>query len=144
MTFISFQNIGFTGTQVGMTAKQKEMFALLICDFNGEWFNHGDCVGADADAHLIVREFSDRNIRIHPPKISNKRAFMQHATEIMAPDEYLTRNRMIVDMSDVLVATPAQEEEQLRSGTWSTIRYAKKTGKPVVIIYPDGRVDIIA
>ena len=27
-----------------------------------------------------------------------------------------------------------------RSGTWSTIRYAKKVDKPVKIVYPDGTI----
>jgi bifunctional non-homologous end joining protein LigD len=35
---------------------------------------------------------------------------------------------------------PAEPEEQLRSGTWSTVRFAKKQGKPVFVILPDGTV----
>jgi bifunctional non-homologous end joining protein LigD len=35
---------------------------------------------------------------------------------------------------------PAEPEEQLRSGTWSTVRFAKKQGKPVFLILPDGTV----
>jgi len=31
-------------------------------------------------------------------------------------------------------------EEWRGSGTWATIRYARKVGKPVTIIYPDGEI----
>ena len=52
--------------------------------------------------------------------------------------DYLVRNHDIVDVCDVLVATPGQKEEQIRSGTWATIRYARKIRKQIIIVYPDG------
>jgi hypothetical protein len=39
----------------------------------------------------------------------------------------------------MLAACPKGPEER-RSGTWATVRYARKTGKPVVIFWPDGTV----
>lgn len=40
---------------------------------------------------------------------------------------YLNRNKDIIDQSDFLIACPQdKEQEVLRSGTWSTIRNAKK------------------
>jgi len=39
-----------------------------------------------------------------------------------------------------MIATPGEVDEQLRSGTWSTVRFARKQGKPVHVILPDGRV----
>ena len=52
----------------------------------------------------------------------------------------LARNRIIAARCDALLACPAEPDEQLRSGTWSTIRYARKAGKPITIIRPDGGV----
>jgi hypothetical protein len=40
-----------------------------------------------------------------------------------------------------LIAAPAEPEEQLLSGTWSTVRFARKLGKPVFLILPDGTVN---
>jgi hypothetical protein len=50
-------------------------------------------------------------------------------------------NREIVDESDVLLACPPIAEEEIRSRTWATIRYARNAGKYVVVVYPDGTVD---
>ena len=44
----------------------------------------------------------------------------------------------IVDESDTIIAFPASAEEVIRSGTWATIRYARKTKTPLHIILPDG------
>jgi hypothetical protein len=49
------------------------------------------------------------------------------------------RNHRIVDMTRVLVACPDGEERQ-HSGTWATVRYARKRGKWIIIVYPDGTV----
>jgi len=43
-----------------------------------------------------------------------------------------------VDETEWLWAIPGEFKEVLRSGTWSTIRYARKKGKKVLIIWPDG------
>ena len=54
---------------------------------------------------------------------------------------YLDRNKDMVRETAWLIAAPAEPEEQLRSGTWSTIRFARKLGKPVFLIFPDGTVN---
>ena len=39
----------------------------------------------------------------------------------------------------VLIAAPAEQEgERLRSGTWATVRYARRLGRRVVLVCPDG------
>jgi len=50
------------------------------------------------------------------------------------------RNHKIVDICDILVAFPQTNSETVRSGTYATIRYARKCKKPIIIIYPDGSV----
>ena len=40
----------------------------------------------------------------------------------------------------MMIAAPSEAEEQRRSGTWSTVRFARKQGKPVFVISPDGTV----
>ena len=46
---------------------------------------------------------------------------------------------MIVADADVMLACPPNYEEIKRgSGTWATIKFARKSGKPLAIVYPDG------
>lgn len=98
--------------------------------------HHGDCVGADSQMHDIAR-MNGWFIVVHPPDNPKLRAFRE-GDAIWRPLPYLARNSEIVHVADVMLATPAQHEEQRRSGTWSTIRYARKIGTPLVIIWPDG------
>jgi len=52
----------------------------------------------------------------------------------------LVRNRIIVNSSEVLIVAPRTKYKVLRSGTWSTYRYARQLGKPTYLVYPDGSV----
>jgi hypothetical protein len=76
---------------------------------------------------------------LHPPVNSKYRAFFQ-ADIICEPREYIVRDHHMVDLSRRLIATPQTFEEQIRSGTWATIRYARKLRLKITIIYPDGSV----
>lgn len=101
-------------------------------------FHHGDCIGADAQAHQIATALRVWRV-VHPPEDANKRALC-FGDRYMPAKPYLVRNREIVDVSDLLIAAIKEDAEELRSGTWSTIRYARKTRKPVLIISPSGRM----
>jgi len=126
--------VGFTGTQTGMSQHQKEQFVLKLYELGPTEFHHGDCIGADAEAHDIVREFfPDVKIHIHPPIYSNKRAFKK-GDIIYEKDHYLSRDRRIVEFVEFLIGTPKTNEEELRSGTWATIRHARKTGKKHIVL----------
>jgi hypothetical protein len=126
--------IGFTGTREGMTQHQKEQFVLKLFELGLTEFHHGDCKGADADAHDIVREFfPDVYIVIHPPELSYTQAFKQ-GDEHRVPGSYINRDKDIVDDSEYLIGAPLTNEEQWRSGSWTTIRYARKTKKPYTVL----------
>jgi hypothetical protein len=130
--------VGFTGTQRGMNAAQwNTLWRLLVPRAPGD-FHEGDCIGADEQAAKGARLAGFRIIG-HPPINSSKRAFFP-ADEDWPPAEYLVRNKTIVNRSQEMIATPGEFEEQLRSGTWSTIRYARRIGRPCHVILPDGRV----
>lgn len=53
----------------------------------------------------------------------------------MVEKPYLKRNIDIVDNTDILIGCPSGEEI-VRSGTWHTIRYAKKQNKKIMMIRP--------
>jgi hypothetical protein len=58
------------------------------------------------------------------------------------PRDYHVRNQHIVNETEYLIATPFMLHETQRSGTWSTVRKARAANKMVVIIYPDGSINI--
>jgi len=143
--------VGFTGTQEGMTSLQKKSFLSvwqMIEDEIGpiHEFHHGDCFGADFEAHGMARNaFSHVGVGvvvIHPPNVNIKRAFCSNYfidnVKIEKPLPYLERNTEIVKACDVLIATPKEREEVLRSGTWATIRRVRKYNKKLAVIFPDG------
>jgi hypothetical protein len=130
--------IGFTGTRSGMTLRQRiTLNEMILPNFTGE-FHHGDCNGADREAHTVA---SRRGFRIvtHPPTNDKLRAFCV-ANEVRDPLPYIERNQVIVDETELLIACPGGADEELRSGTWATIRYARKLKRPTVIVFPDGTV----
>jgi hypothetical protein len=94
--------IGFTGTQEGMSEKQRSSLRQVLAGFFADGarvFRHGDCVGADAQAHAIAKATGFRVV-IHPPSDDSKRAFCQ-GDAVLTPRPYLVRNRHIVDASSV-------------------------------------------
>jgi len=125
-----------------MTDLQKDSFRETLNLLEEEYgnikeFHHGDCIGADEEAHLIVKDISYIRIVVHPPSDDRKRAFRRgHQIEQCLP--YMDRNDRIVASCDILIATPEGLGEVLRSGTWATVRRAKNSQKDVYILYPDG------
>jgi hypothetical protein len=143
-------NIGFTGTRQGMTEEQFRQLSILLKTFINEEpcnFFHGQCIGADCEAAELASELG-YSITAHPgylpknPQWKGSRGNFSKNTIILPEKPFLIRDHDIVDASDVLIATPAQKDETIRSGTWTTIRYGAKT-KFVIIIFPDGSINII-
>lgn len=133
--------LGFTGTREGMTEAQKESVRELMSSLNPRLFVHGDCVGADADAHTIARSLG-LVIAMRPCTLRNYRAYSQGASKEYPPEPPLDRNRKIVEESSILMATPKGFHEEARGGTWYTINYARKMKTPVIIVFPDGSADV--
>ncbi len=139
-------HIGFTGTQKGMTNTQSEKVEELLLGVmkyesamgHNIILHHGDCVGADEDVHMMARAMGTFDIAIHPPLNPSRRAHMK-GDITFEEGGYLDRNKVIVQMSDILIAAPASEAVR-RSGTWATIRYARTRKVPITIVMPDGKV----
>lgn len=128
--------VGFTGTQSGLTPLQRQSVRCVLEEFQVVDFHHGDCVGADTQAHEEALSLSAL-IHLHPPKNPNKRSFCK--ADVSYPEkDYLVRNHDIVDMTDVLIVAPKGYEEEIRSGTWATYRYAKKKNKRIIVVFPNG------
>ena len=132
------RHYGFTGTQIGATPIQIERILTLLEEEDVTHLHHGDCIGADAQAHAAAQSLGVKVI-LHPPTVTTKRAWCKNAVEVRRAFPYLERNHHIVDASTTLIATPSGPEE-LRSGTWATIRYARRMKTRCLVITPDGKV----
>jgi hypothetical protein len=143
--------IGFTGSRQGMTPAQKAALRELLeerlpleLDHDDASFHHGDCVGADAEAHDIAAAL-DYLVTVHPPSDPRLRAAVHRTgkwfegVDVLLPEKpYLERDRDIVDACDELIACP--KDASRSGGTWHTVHCARRAGKPVTIIWPDGEV----
>lgn len=135
-------HIGFTGTQKGMTEPQKVRVAEILAhkDFFGR---HGMCVGADAQFDGIARLSKGfRWMYIHPCTLEDRRAAVNRTEYdiVFSVQDPLTRNRDIVQCSEIMIAAPKTIHEERRSGTWATIRYAREAKKKLYILAPNGAV----
>lgn len=54
------------------------------------------------------------------------------------PDSYMKRNDALVAFADVLWAFPRSAREEQRSGTWATVRRARKRGRTIYVFPLDG------
>jgi hypothetical protein len=131
-------DVGFTGTSRGTTEPQQLALDRFLRAHWVDEFHHGDCIGADHDAHVIA-SYLHLKIVLHPPSNPIKRAFCGPGLTARWPEaDYLTRNRQIVHATDMLVACPKETKEQRRSGVWYTVRCARDKGVPVLVVPPDG------
>lgn len=137
--------VSFTGTRLGMTPSQSETVAEALSDLGATELHHGACVGADEQAGAIAAALGIK-VLIYPAfPLGHRgrgatdgprgRIAVEHFEREKCYPAPLERNRWIVDAGEALVAAPIGAEI-LRSGTWSTVRYARKLGRPLVVIYP--------
>ena len=138
------KKISFTGTRDCLTKSQKIILLDEILYMKEHYSEliivHGDCIGADADIHDMAMS-NELIIHKRPCNINSQRAFTEGGLIIAEPENPLDRNKKIVNESDELFACPNGFEEKLRSGTWSTVRYARKKKIPITIIWPDGTIN---
>jgi hypothetical protein len=116
--------VGFSGRAQGITPEQTaKLCSLLLQEFTGWHGLHNDGEGS-------AQVFG---------KIASSMGFMVDTTPSdISP---MRRNRYLVAQSDALVAIPPCDQIVKKgSGTWETIKYMWKAGKPVHIILSDGRI----
>ena len=139
--------LGFTGTRRGMTDAQKASVRVLLDRIRPATVHYGGAIGADADFVAIVASMRWEQVGEtpwvikHPCDIPHQQASGDLADEIVAAKAPLERNRDIVDASVGLIACPQGFVEEQRSGTWATIRYARRLSQRVIIVWPDGRTE---
>lgn len=141
---------GFTGTRYQPSDSQCQFIARHVCQDRVVAVRHGVCVGSDAVFHrLALLLNSQAHIYLHPPiktqwldTESLERSRGQEFATVLAAKPYHERNRDIVNNSEMLLATPRLPEcdDNLYSGTWMTVNYARSIDRPVLICLPSGKV----
>lgn len=124
--------IGFTGNRHGLRPYQKTQIEALLDKYNHITASHGDCVGSDTDFHRLCIDYKrahpEKTITVHiyPPDNPILRGF--NKGDVVMPEKpYLDRNMDIIKNCDLLIACPVDKnKEEQRSGTWSTIRQARR------------------
>jgi hypothetical protein len=141
--------LGFTGTRRGMTPAQRAALPSVLAALP-ERVLHGGAEGADEEFHDWIAEHIQNGFKwmecsIYPSSDVRWRYWLDHGVneqfrsfDVHMPEAPLTRNRIIAKRCDHLLACPVEADEQLRSGTWATIRAARKLGKLITLILPDG------
>lgn len=141
---MKFYDVGFTGTQDGMSTEQQIEIHMLLGDLQAyaraSTGLHGMCVGADAQFHELAKALGYRIVGY--PGLNRLGEVEKRATMVCdverRPQFFLDRNYDMTLESHVMLATPKQMQEVKRSGTWMTIRAAKRLDRPTVVVYPDG------
>jgi hypothetical protein len=125
-----------------MKLRQWMTMNWLLHMLDPELVRHGDCQGSDAEVSWLLHSYLPQCEQYaHPSDLQQYQArTTAHHTFPAAPP--LTRNRLMVDLTDITIATPFEDEPVLRSGTWSTIRYSMSLHKPTIIIKRDGSISV--
>lgn len=134
-----FVNRGVTGTQhppKGCSRVVEEWLSTL--DKDRDRIINGCCTGID---EIIGRRAFERGFWVHGVVPANRSKVSRDFTrwcktwELMDErTDYMQRNDRIVELSFDLTAFPRESIEQLRSGTWATVRRGWKKGITVTII----------
>lgn len=140
----NYRHLAFTGSKDRITVPQKQR---LLCELKTArdqgflWMHNGDCVEGDFIAATLWKSLK-RKVMLHPPLRDKYRAFFNKADIVCEPRGYLERDSDMVECSERLYACPQTYDEQRRSGTWTTIRYARKLRLEIVIVFPDGTIRV--
>lgn len=115
----------FTGTQIGMTDFQKNQVIEFLKNWEYNEFIHGNCIGADADFHELVRKYIKNSniitLSVYKGKCANCKSDFN-----LIRNDYLARNREMVKSADYIIGCPKTNYPTKRGGTFYTLRYAQK------------------
>lgn len=127
--------VAFTGTQFGMTLYQRSKLGTVLLGLGRFQFHHGGAAGADTEAHEIAYDAGCRDLHVWLP-VGKTWPPMQYTTIHHTGTGALRRNHFTIYGANLLIATPRQAKEIRRSGTWATVRAARKAGIETKVLVP--------
>jgi hypothetical protein len=124
----------------------------LLVALGAHTMHNGGAKGWDARAAEHWWRVAGDGIVLHPVGERRRRVCIEALTKAanagvvlpvleVTPANLLQRSHDMVDAADLLLACPGGPED-LTTPEWATIRYAKRTGKAVVIVYPQGQLEV--
>jgi hypothetical protein len=134
-----WKSIGVTATREGLTIQQLQWTEGFLKRNSTHVLHHGDCVGGDEELAIMFSKFGIYIIA-HPGSTPALRAKSRYNDLTLPNSNNLFRNSVIVKSSALVIAYPKGSVEEIRSGTWFTIRYAKKENARIIIVGPDGKI----
>lgn len=117
--------VGFTGTRAGMSAAQRTQLVFMLAAMGRQGVIHEFHYGT----HETVRLLADEQAA----EIAKAQGYTPVPHHAM-PGGELARDTAQVAVVDVLLAAPLQDAEVLRSGTWATVRRARKRKIPCAML----------
>jgi hypothetical protein len=129
--------IGTTGTKNGGSPEQLAEARRKLVEWQSQGadeLHHGWCIGWDDQIAAIAKELGYR-IVAHPgfgpknPESTKYRGLFNKNDEVRESKPFIKRDQDIVNETDCVLAGPAGRIEQVRSGTWTTVRFARKQGR---------------
>jgi hypothetical protein len=123
--------LGFTGSSHrGWTIQQRDRVLEVLEEYR-PIVVHGACIKCDDLLDNLAYSMGLTRVVFpsdHPTKSALTTCVARGGDIIVARDPLpmLVRNRLIVHSSWRLIATPSSRHEVVRSGTWMTVRYARK------------------
>lgn len=132
-------NVSFTGTRDGASPAQIASIRAILTQQHATRLVHGDCLGADAEADEVAASLGIER-HTYPCTVRSLRAHCETrgAIQMDVPRPPLVRNQTIVRAGEILLVVPKTDYEELRSGTWSTYRYAVRLKQHVIVVHRDG------
>ena len=136
--------LAFTGTRQGATEQQLKTAILHLSLEPQHYILNGACEGADRAIHGAILD-AGLGGKVRFEFWPSNEEQNKWALKVLRPKDLLfgiekplKRNNFMINRAEGLMAMPKGYREALRSGTWATIRYARKIKKPVTIVWPNG------
>ncbi len=130
------ESIGFTGTRSVSMVELPRIRQIVEALPEDTYVVTGACVGVDAAIARVARQ---RGLHVHTIVPADRsrvdplwRDYCITSEEMPSGTTYRDRNARIVELSSRLIGIPSHAEhdpESRRSGSWQTIRMARKAGK---------------
>lgn len=130
--------VSFAGASWGTTDEQDAVIEFCIQEMEPSLLIHGGRPGADQVSRCIALSFGVPSYA-YPSDLISQRAYSDSDFSYVPISEH-EKNDTIAEMGDVLIACPDEYMETRHCASWDVVRHARRLGRKLVIIWPDGKI----